>query len=161
MMGCGTLPDASHENGTVLLAVVWLMAALALIVFCFSQSLLDELQLVQDRQQAVQGRVALENDWQCQWWWWLHHTQRFPQPLVSCGVSDMQVEWVASAISCATAEGEQCQGAWITLRRMKYDHCQQLRQFVLQRNRFAHGQWVETELWRGQRLWQSCSLTSS
>lgn len=153
--------DTSCEKGFVLLAVIWLMAALALMVLCSSEGLLDELRLVQDHQQMVRGRVALENDWQCQWWWWQHHTKTFPQPFASCGVSDMQVEWVASSLSCAVAQGEQCQGAWVTLRYTQRGYCHQLHQFVFQRSRVEHGQQVDTKLWRGQRRWQSCTLASS
>ena len=161
------LSDARRESGSVLLAVVGLMAALMLMVLCASEDILDGLRLVQDRQRVVQEQVALENEWQCLWWHWQKSTLSFPQPVAACGSSALSVAglesvtWVEPSPPCLAAEGERCTGAWITLRHAHADDCRLLRQFVLRRERFEHDRVVDAKLWRGQRRWQSCSLASS
>lgn len=155
---CGS----SRERGFVLLAVVWLMAGLSLLVLGVSEGVLDELRLTQDRQQAVQLQVTLENDWQCIWWFWQQDTMHFPHPAPTCTIKNVQVQWDESLPQCAAAKNEQCRGAWVTLEHAQADHCRQLRQFVLQHIRFDRdGQQAGVRLWRGQRRWQSCAPASS
>ncbi|WP_027704575.1 hypothetical protein [Zymobacter palmae] len=159
--------DVGGESGSVLLAVVGLMAALVLMVLCASEDVLDGLRLVQDRQRVVQEQVALENEWQCLWWHWQQSTLSFPQPVAACGASALSVgglksvAWVEPSPPCLAAEGERCTGAWITLRHAHADDCRLLQQFVLRRERFEHDRVIDAKLWRGQRRWQSCSLASS
>lgn len=157
-IGVSTTP---RDAGFVLLAVMWLMAGLSLLLLGSSAQLLDALQLAQDRQQVVLTQVELENDWQCQWWHWQQQPVSFPQPHSACGTAHMQLQQSKLPPLCASINGEECHGMWVTLTRTRGQHCRQLHQFVLQRSRLKDDQSVDVRLWRGERYWQSCAVVSS
>lgn len=153
---------ATNEQGFVLLAVVWLLAALTLLVFGASERVMDRQRLLLDQQHVVRMHVALENAWQCQWWQWRHNTALFPQIFANCpAVERMHVQWTTAPTPCANASAWVCRDAWVTLQYTQDVYCRQLQQSVQQRSRLSQHQEVDVALERGARRWQLCEKPSS
>ena len=146
----------------MLLAVVWLIAALTLLTLGVSDRVMDRQRLWLDQQQVVNVQVALENSWQCQWWQWRRHAALFPQSLANCSaIERTRVQWASAPSPCADASAWVCRNAWVTLQSMQGGYCRQLRQSVQRRSRLSQNQEVEVVLARGTRRWQFCEEPSS
>lgn len=159
---CNTPNNTPSEQGVVLLAVVWLIAALALLTLGVSDRVMDRQRLWLYQQQMVHVQVALENSWQCQWWQWRHHTALFPQPHANCpAIERTRVQWATAPSPCADSPAWVCRDAWVTLQYTQDDYCRQLRQSVQRRSRLSQHQEVEVVLERGARRWQFCEEPSS
>ena len=150
------------EQGFVLLAVVWLLAALTLLAFGASERVMDRQRLLLDQQQVVRLHIALENAWQCQWWQWRYNTALFPHVYANCpAVERMRVQWTTAPLPCVDAPAWICRDAWVTLQYTQGVYCRQLRQSVQRRSRLSKNQEVDVALERGVRRWQLCEAPSS
>ena len=142
------------ERGSILVSVMWLLAALSLLLTASVHSQRDAMHLLRSQRLAVAAHVQLENEWQCLWWQW----QRLPLQMGTAprACSAPQVEVKVTPAACDEREPGACECWWVWLRYCYAEgRCDALVQRAVRQTLTSPSGRAHQRIWRGERRWQS------